>query len=188
MDFGLSNDQQLIRDAAREFVEKEIKPVASKFDEEGSFPAEIIKKLGGLGFMGMMVPEEYGGAGLDCVSYAMAVEEVSRGDASVGITMSVNNSLVCQPLLDHGTDEQKKKYLTPLAQGTKLGAFSITEPEAGSDAGNVQTTAVLEGDSYVVNGTKVFVTSGGKALIRASLENVKKSLKQFWRTSTVSPD
>lgn len=163
MDFDLKDHQQMIKQTARDFAEKEIKPVASKFDEESTFPAEIIKKLGELGFMGMMVPEEYGGAAFDCVGYAVAVEEISRGDASTGITMSVHNSLVCQPILDHGTEEQKQKYLPDLAQGSKLGAFSLTEPEAGSDAGNVQTAAVLDGDHYVVNGTKIFVTTGGKA-------------------------
>ena len=163
MDFDLNEHQQMIRDTAREFAEKEMKPVAGKFDEEAIFPEEIVKQLGELGFMGMMVPEEYGGAALDCVSYAIAVEEISRGDASVGVTMSVNNSLVCQPILDYGTEEQKKKYLPDLAQGKKLGAYAITEPEAGSDAGNVQTTAVLDGDHYIINGSKVFITNGGQA-------------------------
>jgi alkylation response protein AidB-like acyl-CoA dehydrogenase len=163
MNFDLDENQQMIKQAAREFAEKEIKPVASKFDEESSFPAEIVKKLGELGFMGMMVPEEYGGAGMDSISYAIAVEEISRCDASTGVTMSVNNSLVCQVLQDSGTEDQKKKYLPDLAQGKNLGAFSLTEPEAGSDAGAVQATAVLDGDHYVVNGTKVFVTNGGKA-------------------------
>ena len=163
MDFDLDEQQQMIRKMAREFAEKEIKPVASEFDESASFPTEIIKKLGELGFMGMMVPEEYGGAAMDCVSYAIAVEEISRADASTGVTMSVTNSLACQPILDYGNEEQKKKYLPDLAQGKTLGAYSLTEPEAGSDAGNVQTTAVLDGDHYVINGTKIFVTNGGKA-------------------------
>ena len=163
MDFDLDEQQQMIRKMAREFAEKEIKPVAAELDEKASFPAEIVKKLGELGFMGMMVPEEYDGAAMDAVSYAIAVEEISRADASTGVTMSVNNSLCCQPILDYGTEEQKKRYLPPLATGEKLGAFSITEPEAGSDAGNVQTTATADGDHYVVNGTKLFVTNGGKA-------------------------
>lgn len=163
MDFDLDEQQQMIRKAAREFADKEIKPLASKLDQDAVFPTEIIRKLGEMGFMGMLVPETYGGAGLDCVSYAIAIEEISRGDASVGVIMSVNNSLVCQPILDYGTEEQKKRYLPDLAQGKKLGAFSLTEPEAGSDAANVQTTAVLSGDHYVINGTKVFVTNGGKA-------------------------
>lgn len=177
MDFDLDDQQQMIQKMAREFAEKEIKPVASKFDEEASFPAGIVKQLGDLGFMGMMVPEELGGAGLDCVSYAIAVEEISRGDASIGVTMSVNNSLACQPIMDYGTDEQKQKYVPDLASGAKLGAFSITEPEAGSDAGNVQTTAVLDGDHYVINGTKVFVTNGGKADVVILFASTDKEAK-----------
>jgi butyryl-CoA dehydrogenase len=163
MHFDLSEDQRMIREAAREFAEKEIKPIAAKMDEEAEFPAGIVAKLGELGFMGMMVPEEYGGAAMDSVSYAISVEEISRADAGIGVAMSVNNSLACQPILDFGNEDQKKKYLTPLASGEKLGAYSLTEPEAGSDAGNVQVAAVLDGDSYVVNGTKIFVTNGGAA-------------------------
>jgi butyryl-CoA dehydrogenase len=163
MEFDLKEHQQMIKETARDFAEKELRPVASKIDEEASFPTENVKKMGELGFMGMMVPEEFGGAGLDCVSYAIAVEEISRVCASSGVILSVNNSLVCQPILDYGTPEQKKKYLPDLAKGKKLGAFSLTEPEAGSDAGNIQTTAVLDGNNYVLNGTKIFVTSGGKA-------------------------
>ncbi len=163
MHFDLSEDQRMMREAAREFAEKEIKPVAAKMDEEAEFPAEIVKKLGELGFMGVTIPEEYGGAAMDSVSYAISVEEISRADASTGVVMSVNNSLVCQPLLDFASEELKKKYLTPIASGAALGAYSLTEPEAGSDAGNVQTTAVLDGDNYVINGTKIFVTNGGAA-------------------------
>jgi butyryl-CoA dehydrogenase len=177
MDFDLDDQQQMIQKMAREFAEKEIKPVASTFDEEAIFPAELVKQLGDLGFMGMMVPEEYGGAGLDCVSYTIAVEEISRGDASIGVTMSVNNSLACDPILDYGTEEQKQKYLPDLASGKMLGAYSITEPEAGSDAGNVQTTAVLDGDHYIVNGTKVFVTNGGKADIIILFASTNKEAK-----------
>ena len=134
MHFDLSEDQRMMREAAREFAEKEIKPVAAKLDEDAEFPAEIVKKLGELGFMGVMVPEEYDGAGMDSVSYAIAIEEISRADASTGVTMSVNNSLVCQPILDFGNEEQKKKYLTQLASGAALGAYSLTEAEAGSVA------------------------------------------------------
>jgi butyryl-CoA dehydrogenase len=163
MDFDLKEHQQMIKETARDFAENELKPLASKADEDAAMAEGLLGQLWDVGFMGMMLPEEYGGAELDCVSYAIAVEEISRGDASVGITMSVHNSLVCQPILDYGSEEQKKKYLTALTEGRKLGAFSLTEPEAGSDAGNVQTSAVLDGDHYVINGTKVFVTSGGKA-------------------------
>jgi len=177
MEFDLKEHQQMIKETARDFAEKELKPIASKIDEEACFPTENVKKLGELGFMGMMVPEEFGGAGLDSVSYAIAVEEISRGCASTGVIMSVNNSLVCQPILELGTPEQKKRFLPDLATGKKLGAFSLTEPEAGSDAGNVQTTAVLQGDNYVINGTKIFVTSGGKADIVLLFASTDKSLK-----------
>jgi butyryl-CoA dehydrogenase len=153
----------MIQDAARDFAQKEIGPVAAQLDEEEKFPAEIIKKLGQLGFMGMTIPTQYGGAGYDTLSYVLALVEIAKKCASTAIIMSVNNSLVCYPIFEFGTDEQKKKYLTPLAQGQKLGAFSLTEPNAGSDAGNQQTTAVLDGDSYVINGTKIFVTSGSMA-------------------------
>jgi butyryl-CoA dehydrogenase len=127
--------------------------------------------------MGMMVPEELGGAGMDCVSYTIAVEEISRVCASTGVIMSVNNSLVCQPILEWGTPEQKMKFLPDLAKGKKLGAFSLTEPEAGSDAGNIQTTAVLSGDNYVINGTKIFVTNGGKADVVLLFASIDKALK-----------
>ncbi|MFZ1946588.1 MAG: acyl-CoA dehydrogenase [bacterium] len=178
MKFDLEEHQQMIKETARDFAEKELRPIASKIDEEASFPTENVKKMGELGFMGMMVPEEFGGEGLDCVSYSLAVEEISRVCASTGVIMSVNNSLVCQPILDLGTPEQKKKFLPDLATGRKLGAFSLTEPEAGSDAGNIQTTAVLDGANYVVNGTKIFVTSGGKAdvvLLFASTDKAAKA-------------
>jgi len=177
MEFDLKEHQQMIKETARDFAEKELKPVASKLDEEASFPTENVKKLGELGFMGMMVPEEFGGAGLDSVSYAIAVEEISRGCASTGVIMSVNNSLVCQPILEWGTPEQKQKFLPDLAKGKKLGAFSLTEPEAGSDAGNIQTTAVLAGDNYVINGTKIFVTSGAKADVVLLFASTDKTLK-----------
>jgi len=178
MEFDLKEHQQMIKETARDFAEKELRPLAAKIDEEATFPTENVKKLGELGFMGMMVPEEFGGAGLDSVSYAIAVEEISRVCASTGVIMSVNNSLVCQPILDLGTPEQKKKFLPDLAKGKKLGAFSLTEPEAGSDAGNIQTTAVPSGDDYVINGTKIFVTSGGKAdvvLLFASTDKAAKA-------------
>jgi len=177
MNFDLDDQQQMIRDSAREFAEKEIKPVASEFDEKEAFPADIVKKLGQLGFMGIMVPEEYGGAAMDAISYAIAVEEISRCDGSVGVIMSVNNSLVCQPILDFGSEDLKKKYLPALAEGRHLGAFSLTEPEAGTDAGAVQCTAVLDGDHYVINGTKVFVTNGGHADIVVLFASTDRSLK-----------
>jgi len=153
----------MIQEAARDFAQKEIAPVAAQLDEEEKFPTDIVKKLGQLGFMGMTIPVEYGGAGYDTLSYILALVEIAKKCASTAIIMSVNNSLVCSPLCEFGSDQLKKKYLPPLAQGQKLGAFSLTEPNAGSDAGNQQTTAVLDGNDYVLNGTKIFVTSGNVA-------------------------
>jgi alkylation response protein AidB-like acyl-CoA dehydrogenase len=178
LDFKLSEEQEILRDTIRDFAQKEIAPVAAQNDEEAKFPRDIVMQLGELGFMGMMIPSTYGGSELDCVAYAIAVEEISKACASIGVTVSVQNSLVCQPLFDHGTEEQKQKYLAPLASGKHLGAFSLTEPEAGSDVANVQTTAVLEGDHYVINGTKIFVTTGGDAdtiLLFASTDRDKGS-------------
>jgi len=178
VDFKLSEEQEILRETIRDFAKNEIAPVAAELDAEARFPKEIVMKLGELGFMGMMVPTEYGGSELDCVAYTIAVEEISKACASTGVTVSVQNSLVNQPLLDHGTEEQKKKYLQPLASGKHLGAFSLTEPEAGSDVANLQTTAVLDGDHYVVNGTKIFVTSGGDAdivLLFVATDRAKKS-------------
>ena len=163
MQFELTSEQKMIQDAARDFAQKEIAPVAAALDKEEKFPADIVKKLGELGFMGMTVPAELGGGGMDTLSYVVALEQIAKACASTAIIMSVNNSLVCYPLFEFGTDEQRKKYLPPLASGQKLGAFSLTEPNAGSDAGNQQTTAVLQGDNYVLNGTKIFVTSGSLA-------------------------
>jgi butyryl-CoA dehydrogenase len=162
LNFELTEEQQFIRKTARDFAENELKPGAAERDETEVFPADQIKQMGELGFMGMMIPEEFGGAGMDTISYTIGVEEISRGDASCGVIMSVNNSLVCYPLAKYGTEEQKKKFLVPLANGTHLGSFSLTEPDAGSDASNLQTTAVRDGQEYVINGTKIFVTSGGK--------------------------
>lgn len=152
-----------IRDAAKDFAKKEIYPKAKELDETGRFPTEIIQKLAEMGFMGMCVPENYGGAGLDMLSYILALEEISAGCASTGVIMSVNNSLVCAPLLKFGTEEQKKKHLTPLAQGKKLGCFALSEPGNGSDAVALRTTAKKNGDHYILNGTKNFITNGKEA-------------------------
>jgi alkylation response protein AidB-like acyl-CoA dehydrogenase len=160
MNFELSEEQKMIRDLARDFAQKEIAPIAAKIDETGEFPRETVKKMGELGLMGIEVPPEYGGGGLDCMSYVLAMEQVSMVCASHGTIMSVNNSLVCYGLNKFGTEEQKKKFLTPLASGKKLGAFSLTELQSGSDAGNMKTRAVLAGDHYVINGRKSWVTSG----------------------------
>jgi Acyl-CoA dehydrogenases len=160
MDFALNEEQKLIRDTIREFAEKEIRPGVRERDEKAEFPAEIIKKLGELGFMGMQVPEEYGGTGLDTISYVIAIEEIARVDASVAVIMSVNNSLFCTPLIKFGTEEQKRKYLPAVSTGGKLGAYSLSEPQSGSDAKAMLTTATKDGDYYVLNGVKNWVTNG----------------------------
>jgi butyryl-CoA dehydrogenase len=163
MDFGLTEEQRMIRDAAREVAEKEIAPGAAKTDETREFPWEVIKRLGEMGFMGMCVDTEYDGAGLDFLSYVLALEEISAACASTGVVMSVQNSLCCGPIDKFGTEDQKRRYLTGLASGQKIGAYCLTEPEAGSDAANQKTTAVKKNGSYVLNGTKMFVTNGGVA-------------------------
>jgi butyryl-CoA dehydrogenase len=163
MTFDLTDEQRMIQETARSFAQKEVLPLAAELDETGRFPAELVRKMAALGFMGVAVPEEYGGAGMDTVSYVIAVEEISRACASTGVIMSVNNSLVCDPILKFGTDDLRGKYLAPLASGRALGCFCLTEPGAGSDAGAQKTTAVRDGDSYVVNGTKNFITNGPEA-------------------------
>ena len=160
MNFDFTEDQAMIRETAREFAQAEIAPSAIDRDIKAEFPAQIVKKLGELGFMGMMVPPEYGGAGMDTVSYVLAMIEISKADASVGVIMSVNNSLVCHGLEEYGTDYIKEKYLTPLAKGEKLGAFALSEPEAGSDATKQKTTADKDGDFYILNGIKNWITNG----------------------------
>ncbi len=163
MDFALTDEHKMIQETARDFADKELLPIAEQVDETKEPPLEVVKKLGELGFLGMMVPEEHGGAGLDDISYVLAMEEISRGCATTGVIMDVNNSLVCEPLNMYANDEQKKRVLTPLAQGELLGAYCLTEPGAGSDAGSIKCRAVEDGDDYVLNGTKIFVTNGGFA-------------------------
>jgi len=163
MNFDLTEEQTAIRDAARSFAESEIAPTAVERDLSSEFPTEIVKKLGELGFMGMMVSPEWGGAGMDTMCYVLAIEEISKVDASVGVIMSVNNSLVCYGMEKWGSDYLKEKYLTPLASGKMLGAFCLSEPEAGSDATQQRTEAVLDGDHYVLNGMKNWITNGTKA-------------------------
>jgi alkylation response protein AidB-like acyl-CoA dehydrogenase len=170
MDFTLSEEQLMIRQAARDFANTECLPGVIERDEHQKFPYEQVMKLADLGFLGMMVPEKYGGAGLDTVSYVLAMEEISKVDASVSVCMSVNNSLVCYGLEAFGTEEQKKKYLTPLAQGKKdgklyIGAFLLSEPEAGSDATSQRTTAEEKDDHYVINGVKNWITNGNTASV-----------------------
>lgn len=159
----MTEEQIMVRDMARDFAANELLPIASMLDEEGKFPAEIIKKMGDLGLMGMAIPEEYGGAGLDAISYALAMEEIARGCAGTSVIMSVNNSLACDPIYKFGKEDQKRKYLVPLAKGEKLGCFCLTEPMSGSDAAAMRASAELKGDSWVLNGTKSFVTNGAHA-------------------------
>lgn len=153
----------MARDAVREFAQNEIAPVAREYDEAEKFPSNQLAGLAELGLLGMIIPEEYGGAGFDSVSYALALEEIAKADSSVAVIVSVTNSVCCYPILSFGTEEQKRKYLVPLATGEKLGAFCLSEPQAGSDATNQKTRAVEDGDFYVLNGTKSWVTNGGEA-------------------------
>ncbi|MFO3795886.1 MAG: acyl-CoA dehydrogenase [Anaerolineales bacterium] len=158
--FPLSEEHRMIRDAAREFAQKEIAPLAAEHDESGKFPYETIKKMGEMGFMGIEVPEEYGGAGLDTLSYVLALEEICKVDAAHGTIMSVNNSLFCYGILKFGTEAQKQTYLRAVASGKAIGAYALTEPMSGSDAGNMRTRATRDGDFYVLNGRKSWITSG----------------------------
>ena len=165
MNFELTEEQLMIRDAARDFARTELLPGVIERDEKSKFPTEQIKKMGELGLLGMMVDPKYGGGGMDTVSYILAMEEIAKIDASAAVIMSVNNSLVCWGLEEYGTEEQKQKYLTRLATGEVIGAFALSEPEAGSDATKQRTTAVEDGDYYILNGTKNWITNGGTASI-----------------------
>ena len=163
MNFDFNEEQKMIQESAKDFAENEIAPTAVERDKNEIFPTEIVKKMGELGFMGMMVSPDYGGAGMDTISYVLAMIEISKVDASLGVIMSVNNSLVCWGLESYGSDFIKDKYLTPLAQGEKLGAFALSEPEAGSDATKQKTTADKDGDFYVLNGIKNWISNGQSA-------------------------
>lgn len=177
MDFSLSEEHLMIREAAREFTKNELLPGVIERDTHQRFPTEQVKKMAELGFLGMMVDPKYGGGGMDTISYVLAMEEISKVDASCSVVMSVNNSLVCWGLETFGTEEQKQKYLTKLATGESIGAFCLSEPEAGSDATSQQTTAIDKGDHYVLNGTKNWITNGSSAdfyLIIAQTDREKK--------------
>lgn len=165
MNFELTEEQLAVKEAARDFAQNVLKPGVIERDRDQRFPAEEIKQLAELGFMGMMVAPEYGGSGMDTLSYVLAMEEISKVDASTSVCMSVNNSLVCWGLEKFGTEEQKQKYLVPLAKGEKIGAFCLSEPEAGSDATSQRTTAFDKGDHYLLNGTKNWITNGSSASI-----------------------
>jgi len=176
MNFEFSEDQLMIQQSAREFAEAEIAPSTIQRDINAEFPSDIVKKLGELGFLGMMVPPEHGGAGLDTISYVLAMIEISKVDASVGVIMSVNNSLVCYGLEKYGSDYIKENYLTPLAKGEKLGAFALSEPEAGSDATKQKTIADKDGDFFIINGMKNWITNGISAdyfLVMATTDKEK---------------
>lgn len=164
MDFTLNEEQMAIRQTCREFAEQEIKPVAEELDATGAFPYTIIRQMGELGLLGLPFPEEYGGAGADFLSYCLALEEISRGDVSVGITMEAHTSLGATPFHLFGSAQQKEQFLTPLARGEQLWAFGLTEPEAGSDSGGTQTRATLQDGSWHINGSKAFITNAGTAM------------------------
>jgi len=165
LDFSLSDEQKLFQKTIKEFCEKEIKPIAEKIDQEEYFSEELYKKMGRMGLLGMTVPQKYGGAGIDRVSYMMALEEISRVCGSTGIVVEAHNSLGVGHIYERGTEEQRKKYLPKLTNGEEMAAWALTEPNAGSDASSIQTTAVLDGDEWVINGTKQFITSGDLAWI-----------------------
>lgn len=163
MNFDFTNDQKMLQDQVRKFAQTELAPLAPEIDRSGEFPWPNLKKMAQLGLLGVIVPEQYGGSGFDFVSLAIAIEEISRACASTGVIVAVNNSLTAYPILEFGNEDQKKKYLPPLCSGEKIGAFGLTEPNAGSDVAAMESTARLEGDHYILNGTKRFITNGGEA-------------------------
>lgn len=163
MDFSLTEEHLMIRDAARDFAQTELLPGVIERDNKQEFPQELVRKMGDLGFMGIMVDPKYGGSGMDTISYVLVMEELSKIDASASVMVSVNNSLVCYGLENYASEEQKQKYLTKLATGEQIGAFCLSEPEAGSDATSQATTAIDKGDHYVINGTKNWITNGGRS-------------------------
>lgn len=176
MDFRLSEEQKMLQETIRDFAENELRPVAAEFDHTAQFPTEIVKKLAELGFMGIPFPEKYGGAGLDYISYAIAIEEISVACAATGVIVSAHTSLCCDPIYFAGTEEQKQKFLTPLASGRKIGCLGLTESSAGSDAANIKTTAQLDGNEWVINGAKLFITNAAQAEIAVITAITDKSL------------
>jgi alkylation response protein AidB-like acyl-CoA dehydrogenase len=178
MNFEYTEEQRMIRDMVRDFAESEIRPRLRSIEYEAKFPRDIFQKMSELGLMGLIIPEEYGGGGADAIAYALAIEELSRVSASVAITVSVNTSVCCYPILVYGNEEQKRKYLVPCAKGEILGAFALTEPNAGSDATALRTTATRKGDEYTLNGTKNWVTNGQEAgilIVQAVTDAAAKS-------------
>jgi butyryl-CoA dehydrogenase len=177
MEFALTEEQKLIKQTAKDFADEQLAPLAAEYDRTEEFTAPQAKMLGEIGFLGMMVPEEYGGAGLDTVSYVIAMEEVSRACASTSVTMTVQNSLVCWPLDAFGNEEQKQRILRPLATGEQLGCYALTEPAAGSDPASMATTAVEDGDHYILNGSKIFISNGGVAQVALVWAQTNRELK-----------
>src|SRR5512137_1847775 len=163
MNIDLTEEQRQVRDLCRQFANEELRPNARKWDADHQFPAAAVKKLGEMGLLGVAVPAEWGGAGMDNVSYALAMEEISRGCAGTAVIMSVNNSLYCDPLMKFGTEAQKREWLAPFARGEKLGAFALTEPMSGSDAAEMLTVSARKGDQYVLEGSKNYITNGPQA-------------------------
>jgi butyryl-CoA dehydrogenase len=187
MDFELNEEQLMVRDTARDFAVRELQPIAADLDEKAEFPAEKVAMLGEMGLMGVAIPEQWGGGGMDYVSYVLAIEEISAACAGTGVIVSVNNSLVCDPLVKYGTDEQKEKFLAPLAAGEKLGCFGLTEPSAGSDVSGMKTKAVLEGDQWILNGEKNFITNAPNSQIGIIFAYTDKSKKHKGISSFVVP-
>ena len=177
MDFSLTEEHLMIRDAARDFAQTELLPGVIERDNAQTFPDELVRKMGELGFLGIMVDPKYGGSGMDAISYVLIMEELSKIDASASVMVSVNNSLVCYGLEAYGTEEQKQKYLTKLATGEQIGAFCLSEPEAGSDATSQATTAEDKGDHYLINGTKNWITNGGRADVYLVIAQTDRSKK-----------
>src|SRR5437764_10365241 len=172
MKIELTEEQKLLQETVRRFAEEVVRPRAKEIDETGEFPRSFFDQAGELGLAGVAMPEEYGGAGMDTLSYCLVIEEVSRVCATSGVILSVNNSLVCDPLLKFGTAEQKQEFLTPLAAGSKLGCFALTEPGAGSDPAGIRSTARRDGDDYVLDGNKLFITNGTDADVALAVASI----------------
>ncbi len=187
MRIELSDEQKLLRETVRRFAEEVVRPRAQEIDESGEFPREFYAQAGELGLAGVAVPETYGGAGMDTLAYCLVIEEISRVCASSGVILSVNNSLVCDPLLAFGTEEQKQEFLIPLASGRQLGCFALTEPEAGSDPASLRARAVRDGDDYILNGNKVFITNGTDADIAIVFATIDPEKKHKGITAFIVP-
>jgi butyryl-CoA dehydrogenase len=187
MEFDFSEEQLMVRDAAQKFARRELLPIAAELDETEAFPAEQVATMGALDLMGIAIPEAYGGGGMDYVSYVLALLEISKACAGTGVIMSVNNSLVCDPLLKYGDDDQKNAFLTPLASGERLGCFALTEPGAGSDVASMKSTATLSGDHYVLNGEKCFITNGPNAHTAIAFAYTDKSKRHKGISAFIVP-